>query len=93
MTPDRVALLDEAAQERAPVDIIPVTGASGNSLWSAYRLGAAYDEMFDSAGKIRATCARLYASVNELSIDELRRRQQACEQSFLAPGHHLHGLW
>jgi uncharacterized circularly permuted ATP-grasp superfamily protein len=51
-----------------------------------YRLGSAYDEMFASDGTVRRHYAELYERVSELPPDELKRRQQACEQSFLHQG-------
>ena len=54
--------------------------------YANYRLGAPYDEMFASDGTVRRHYAELSERVSELSSDELRRRQQACEQSFLHQG-------
>ncbi len=48
--------------------------------------GPAYDEMFDPSGAVRPQYAALYASLAELSPEELERRQQACELSFLHQG-------
>src|SRR5215470_11102109 len=54
--------------------------------YANYTLGRAYDEMFAGPGRVRAHYDELYARVSELPPDELRRRQQACEQSFLHQG-------
>src|SRR5258708_5796416 len=51
-----------------------------------YGLGAAYDEMFDSKGSIRPHYAALAARLATLAPEELVRRQQACELSFLQQG-------
>ncbi|HUO99808.1 MAG TPA: circularly permuted type 2 ATP-grasp protein [Rhizomicrobium sp.] len=49
-------------------------------------MGAAYDEMFASAGAVRMHYAGLAQSLADLPGDELVRRQQACETSFLHQG-------
>jgi uncharacterized circularly permuted ATP-grasp superfamily protein len=54
--------------------------------YANYRLGPAYDEMFASDGTVRRHYTELHERVSELPPDELRRRQQACEQSFLHQG-------
>src|SRR5579863_8048686 len=59
-------------------------GAPG--LFQEYRLGAAYDEAFDARGEVRPHFAELLNALTEIPVDELRRRQQACEQSFLQQG-------
>jgi uncharacterized circularly permuted ATP-grasp superfamily protein len=57
-----------------------------NAVWSSYALGTAYDEMFTPGGAVRAPYAEFAAGIEKLSAEELRRRQQACEQSFLHQG-------
>jgi uncharacterized circularly permuted ATP-grasp superfamily protein len=59
---------------------------SHQEIYAHYQLGAAYDEMFASEGTVRPPYAHLYDRVARLSTDELRRRQHACEQSFLHQG-------
>ncbi len=59
-------------------------GAFG--LFQHYALGDAYDEIFDPRKGVRPHFARLLESLAETPVDELRRRQQACEQSFLHQG-------
>jgi uncharacterized circularly permuted ATP-grasp superfamily protein len=55
-------------------------------LYANYFLGPAYDETFTPQGRVRPHYTELYRRVGELPVDELRRRQQACEQSFLHQG-------
>jgi hypothetical protein len=54
--------------------------------YAHYRLGRAYDEMFTADGRVRPHYAELHRRLAELSPEELRLRQQACEQSFLHQG-------
>ncbi|HTQ13138.1 MAG TPA: circularly permuted type 2 ATP-grasp protein [Rhizomicrobium sp.] len=54
--------------------------------YAQYALGAAYDEMFAAGGQVRGHYAALDARLKTLAPDELMRRQQACEQSFLRQG-------
>lgn len=51
-----------------------------------YALGAAYDEMFAPDGRPRNHYQSLHASLSALPTEELYRRQQACETSFLHQG-------
>src|SRR5260370_21651083 len=51
-----------------------------------YRLGAAYDEMFDRKGSIRPHYAALAGRLATVAQEALVRRQQACELSFLQQG-------
>jgi len=51
-----------------------------------YVLGAAYDEMFAANGTVRAHYAQLDSRLTTLAPEELHRRQQACELSFLHQG-------
>jgi uncharacterized circularly permuted ATP-grasp superfamily protein len=51
-----------------------------------YQLDAAYDEMFAADGTPRPHYDRLYKRLLELPSDELRRREQAAELSFLNQG-------
>lgn len=51
-----------------------------------YRLSAAYDEMFAADGSARPHYAALYRRLLELPTEELRRREQAAELSFLNQG-------
>ena len=65
----------------------PLTGLV-DAFWALCELPprGALDEMFASDGTVRRHYAELSERVSELSSDELRRRQQACEQSFLHQG-------
>src|SRR5271155_4369607 len=54
--------------------------------YSRYALGAAYDEMFARDGSVHPHYAALDARLRTLAPDDLTRRQQACEQSFLHQG-------
>jgi uncharacterized circularly permuted ATP-grasp superfamily protein len=54
--------------------------------YAHYQLGAAYDEMFTPAGKVRPHYGQLDLRLLTLAPEELLRRQQACEQSFLYQG-------
>ena len=54
--------------------------------YTNYQLGAAYDEMFAASGEARAHYAALGARLATLTPEELNRRQQACELSFLHQG-------
>jgi uncharacterized circularly permuted ATP-grasp superfamily protein len=51
-----------------------------------YALGTPYDEMFTRDGAVRAHCAALHDRITTLPPEELIRRQQACELSFLHQG-------
>jgi len=60
--------------------------APGEGPYARYRLGAAYDEMFAGTGRVREHYAALHQRLTHLPPEELARRQQACEQSFLHQG-------
>jgi len=69
------------------LQIVEHEGAEpGRAPYGNYRLGAAYDEMFAPDGKVRPHYAGLAESVSIIPAEELRRRQQACEASFLHQG-------
>jgi uncharacterized circularly permuted ATP-grasp superfamily protein len=51
-----------------------------------YGLGEAYDEMFDSCGESRPHYQELYKTLLDLPSDELRRRKQASDVTFLHQG-------
>ena len=63
-----------------------LTRPGGSGPYGNYALGPAYDEMFTPDGGVRPHYAELHQRVGELPTEELRRRQQACEQSFLHQG-------
>jgi uncharacterized circularly permuted ATP-grasp superfamily protein len=54
--------------------------------YAKYTLGAAYDEMFAPDGALRPHYAALGARLIALPAEEIHRRQQACETSFLHQG-------
>lgn len=51
-----------------------------------YEFGDAYDEMFDSPGVPRSHYQVLFRTLLELPSEELRKRQQAADRSFLHQG-------
>jgi uncharacterized circularly permuted ATP-grasp superfamily protein len=51
-----------------------------------YVLDAAHDEMFDASGAVRPHYAHLYDTLLNLPAEELKRRQQLADQSFLHQG-------
>ena len=51
--------------------------------YANYELGKPYDEMFARDGKARLPYAVMDSRISTLPLEELNRRQQACEQSFL----------
>lgn len=51
-----------------------------------YQFGDAYDEMFDSPGVPRSHYQGLFRTLLELPSEELRKRQQAADLSFLHQG-------
>ncbi len=72
-------------QEALATDpIAPFPPADGP--YAKYTLGAPYDEMFTREGLVRAQYAALDARLSTLPPEELFRRQQACELSFLHQG-------
>jgi uncharacterized circularly permuted ATP-grasp superfamily protein len=69
------------------IEAANVRGAPGRDApYSKYLLGAAYDEMFAPDGGVRPHYAALDARLSELPSEELQRRQQATETSFLHQG-------
>src|SRR5665213_4213881 len=68
-----------------PADVPPARPGR-DTPYANYALGAAYDEMFVRDGTVRAHYAGLDTRLKTLAPEELTRRQQACEQSFLHQG-------
>jgi len=60
--------------------------ASSSSLYEAYRVEGAYDEMLAPNGEPRPQYQQLYQTLLELTPEELQRRQQAADLSFLHQG-------
>jgi uncharacterized circularly permuted ATP-grasp superfamily protein len=67
-------------------DSVISPGRPGRAPYGNYRLGAAYDEMFAADGAVRPHYAPLAEKLANMSPEELLRRQQACETSFLHQG-------
>jgi uncharacterized circularly permuted ATP-grasp superfamily protein len=65
---------------------VPPVRLGRDAPYAKYALGAAYDEMFSPDGDVREHCAALHGRLATLPPEELIRRQQACEQSFLQQG-------
>ncbi len=63
---------------------LPRAGAA--EPYAHYTLGAPYDEMFARNGSVRDHYVALDARLSQLLPEELQRRQQACELSFLHQG-------
>jgi uncharacterized circularly permuted ATP-grasp superfamily protein len=57
-----------------------------NPPFTNYQLDAAYDEMFESSGEPRNSYQGLYQRLVEMQPEDLRRRQQAADLSFLHQG-------
>ena len=55
-------------------------------LFGAYRLGAAYDEMFDRSGRPRGDCRTLVEHLRSASTSELDERQAEANRAFLTQG-------
>src|SRR2546422_10582804 len=54
--------------------------------FTEYQLDHAYDEMFEPSGLPRASYLTLHERLGEMPPEELRRRQQAADLSFLHQG-------
>lgn len=79
--------METAKNERTRPTIVSNRARPGvDRPFAEYSLGAAWDEMFAPDGSPRAHAAALYEALTTLPADELVRRQQACEQSFLHQG-------
>lgn len=77
-------------QHEAMADLLEGLAGTARTIRGApynnYRLGAAYDEMFAASAAVRPHYADLDAELLTLAPEELHRRQQACELSFLHQG-------
>ncbi|GMU56057.1 MAG: hypothetical protein AMXMBFR33_52030 [Candidatus Xenobia bacterium] len=62
------------------------TPAPASGPFQSYHLSSAFDEMFTAPGKPRPQYRALYKRILELGPDEMRRRQQAADLSFLHQG-------
>ncbi|MDX1429432.1 MAG: circularly permuted type 2 ATP-grasp protein [Rhodothermales bacterium] len=63
-----------------------MTEVGTNTLFTDYRLGDSYDEMFESDGVPRSTYAAIHGRLNQLDEWDLQQRQQAADVSFLNRG-------
>ena len=64
----------------------PITRRGFGPPFTNYTLDVAYDEMFERSGAPRASYQGLHERLSEMSPQELRRRQQAADASFLHQG-------
>ena len=85
MQHEALAIVDEGAAD-LPRGALSEIRVGCDAPYENYRLGAAYDEMFARDGSVRPHCAALHARLASLPTEELIRRQQNCEQSFLHQG-------
>ena len=71
-------------------DIVGATGHISqpgvDAPYANYELGKPFDEMFSRDGQVRATYVAIDSRVSSLPLEELNRRQQAVEKSFLHQG-------
>jgi len=86
MPHDALAVNDDSPVHDHPHASHRVARPGRDAPYAKYALGAAYDEMFDVAGAVRPHYQSLDARLVTLEKDELIRRQQACELSFLQQG-------
>src|SRR6202167_2692399 len=64
----------------------PVRGAHEHPLLRDYAMDAAFDEMFDGTGAIRPHYEALFNELTTLPPEEIRRRKQSADASFLMQG-------
>jgi uncharacterized circularly permuted ATP-grasp superfamily protein len=77
----------QAAARAGKLEVVQGARPSGgDSLYRSYAHGAAFDEMFTRDGQVRPHYAALASRIAALPAEELIRRQQACELSFLHQG-------
>ncbi len=77
--------MDVAVEDRMPPSAKPIRPGEAEP-YRHYNLGVAYDEMFTPKGHVRPHYAGLDLRLLTLPPEDLARRQQACEQSFLRQG-------
>src|SRR5882724_10682966 len=65
---------------------MPATNATKKDLFESYALGAAYDEMFESAGKARGHYRALFRRLAKLTPEEFGRRKAMADLSMLQDG-------
>ena len=66
--------------------------ANDEDLFSGYKLGSAYDEMFEAPGRPRPHYQALYRRLKSLTPDEFRRRKAMTDLSMLSGRRRLHRL-
>ena len=64
----------------------PVRGLHEQALLREYFMDTAFDEMFDGSGAIRPHYAALFHELTTLPPEEIRRRKQSADASFLMQG-------
>src|SRR5580700_4886154 len=64
----------------------PIRGAHEHPLLRDYFMDTAFDEMFDADGAIRLHYQALFHELTTLPADEIRRRKQSADASFLMQG-------
>ena len=64
----------------------PVRGAPEHPLLRDYSMNGAFDEMFEADGSIRPHYQALFYELTTLPPDEIRRRKQSADASFLMEG-------
>src|SRR5580658_1881544 len=65
---------------------LPLRGAFEHPLLRDYFMDTAFDEMFDADGAIRLHYQALFNELTTLPADEIRRRKQSADLSFLMQG-------
>jgi uncharacterized circularly permuted ATP-grasp superfamily protein len=78
--------MDDFGGPDLPLGPLRASRAGHDAPYKSYGLAAAFDEMFARDGSVRPQYVNLGARVSTLDPDELARRQQACELSFLQQG-------
>ena len=64
----------------------PLRGTQDHPLLREYFMDTAFDEMFDGDGAIRPHYAALFHELTTLPPEEIRRRKQSADASFLMQG-------
>jgi uncharacterized circularly permuted ATP-grasp superfamily protein len=65
---------------------LPLRGAFEHPLLREYFMNTAFDEMFDADGAIRLHYQALFNELTTLPAEEIRRRKQSADASFLMQG-------
>jgi uncharacterized circularly permuted ATP-grasp superfamily protein len=59
---------------------------ANSSLFAAYTIGEAYDEMFEAPGRARPHYQALFSRLQSVDPQEMRRRQSTADLAFLHQG-------